>query len=87
MLRTNSGVTTGMGVCIQYSNSTKAVGVVKPESAVTEEIINRGPGTYHHSIIVGNLSESAADALGVNSLLARAVHFITISERRKGRIF
>ncbi|MBI4699492.1 MAG: HDIG domain-containing protein [Nitrospirae bacterium] len=29
------------------------------------------PGTYHHSIIVGNLVESAAEAVGVNSLLAR----------------
>jgi len=29
------------------------------------------PGTYHHSIIVGNLSEKAAEAIGANSLLAR----------------
>lgn len=29
------------------------------------------PGTYHHSIIVGNLVESAAEAVGVNPLLAR----------------
>jgi hypothetical protein len=29
------------------------------------------PGTYQHSIIVGNLSEAAAKAIGANSLLAR----------------
>ena len=29
------------------------------------------PGTYHHSLIVGNLSESACQAIGANSLLAR----------------
>lgn len=29
------------------------------------------PGTYHHSLIVGNLSEAAAKAVGANSLLAR----------------
>jgi len=29
------------------------------------------PGTYHHSIIVGNLAEAAAEAVGVNPLLAR----------------
>ena len=29
------------------------------------------PGTYHHSISVGNLSESAAEAIGANALLAR----------------
>jgi putative nucleotidyltransferase with HDIG domain len=31
----------------------------------------QAPGTYHHSIIVGNLSEAAAQAIGTNSLLAR----------------
>jgi hypothetical protein len=29
------------------------------------------PGTYHHAISVGNLSESAAEAIGANALLAR----------------
>jgi putative nucleotidyltransferase with HDIG domain len=29
------------------------------------------PGTYHHSVIVGSLVESAAEAVGVNPLLAR----------------
>jgi putative nucleotidyltransferase with HDIG domain len=29
------------------------------------------PGTYHHSLLVGNLSESACRAIGANALLAR----------------
>jgi putative nucleotidyltransferase with HDIG domain len=29
------------------------------------------PGTYHHSLVVGNLSEAACSAIGANSLLAR----------------
>lgn len=29
------------------------------------------PGTYHHSLIVGNLAEAACEAVGANSLLAR----------------
>lgn len=29
------------------------------------------PGTYHHSILVGNLCEKAAEAIGANPLLAR----------------
>jgi hypothetical protein len=29
------------------------------------------PGTYHHSILVGNLAESAAELIGANPLLAR----------------
>jgi putative nucleotidyltransferase with HDIG domain len=35
------------------------------------ELLVEAPGTYHHSIIVGNLTESAAEAVGVNPLLAR----------------
>lgn len=29
------------------------------------------PGTYHHSLMVGNLAEAACEAVGANSLLAR----------------
>ncbi len=29
------------------------------------------PGTYHHSLIVGNLAERSAEAIGANALLAR----------------
>jgi len=29
------------------------------------------PGTYHHSMVVGNLAEAASEAVGANSLLAR----------------
>ncbi|KAF0185553.1 MAG: HD domain protein [Nitrospirae bacterium] len=29
------------------------------------------PGTYHHSVLVGNLAEAAAEAIGVNPLMAR----------------
>jgi putative nucleotidyltransferase with HDIG domain len=31
----------------------------------------QAPGTYHHSIIVGNMVEAAAEAIGANALLAR----------------
>lgn len=36
-----------------------------------KEMVLCAPGTYHHSLIVGNLAEAAADAIGANSLLAR----------------
>ena len=35
------------------------------------ELSMQAPGTYHHSIILGNLCERAAEAIGANSLLAR----------------
>lgn len=36
-----------------------------------QRMILEAPGTYHHSLIVGNLSESACQAVGANALLAR----------------
>ena len=36
-----------------------------------QRMIIEAPGTYHHSLIVGNLSEAACKAVGANSLLAR----------------
>jgi putative nucleotidyltransferase with HDIG domain len=38
---------------------------------VVRNLMVSAPGTYHHSVIVGNLAESAAEAVGVNPLLAR----------------
>jgi len=35
------------------------------------DLAMRAPGTYHHSIMVGNLAQAAADAVDANGLLAR----------------
>jgi putative nucleotidyltransferase with HDIG domain len=39
------------------------------------DLLLEAPGTYHHSIIVGSLAESAAAAVGANSLLARVASY------------
>ncbi|MCX5703923.1 MAG: HDIG domain-containing protein [Candidatus Omnitrophica bacterium] len=36
-----------------------------------QRMILEAPGTYHHSLVVGNLSETACEAVGANALLAR----------------
>ncbi|MBI4707790.1 MAG: HDIG domain-containing protein [Candidatus Omnitrophica bacterium] len=36
-----------------------------------QRLVMEAPGTYHHSLVVGNLSESACRAVGANALLAR----------------
>ncbi len=38
---------------------------------VLKKLMLEAPGTYHHSLIVGNLSEAACEAVGANALLAR----------------
>jgi len=39
--------------------------------SLLRRLVVRAPGTYHHSLLVGNLAEEAADAVNVNPLLAR----------------
>jgi putative nucleotidyltransferase with HDIG domain len=36
-----------------------------------KRLVLEAPGTYHHSLMVGNLAEMAAESVGANALLAR----------------
>ncbi len=36
-----------------------------------KRLVLEAPGTYHHSLMVGNLAEMASEAVGANSLLSR----------------
>ncbi|HET8864899.1 MAG TPA: HDIG domain-containing protein, partial [Gracilimonas sp.] len=38
---------------------------------ILKKLMNKAPGTFHHSLQVANLSEAAASAIGANSLLCR----------------
>ena len=53
----------------------KLVELFNPNEPLLKRLLIEAPGTYHHSIIVGNLSESAASAIGANPLLARVGAF------------
>jgi putative nucleotidyltransferase with HDIG domain len=36
-----------------------------------KKLLMEAPGTYHHSLMVGNLAEVATEAINGNALLAR----------------
>lgn len=42
-----------------------------PNHPLLRKILTEASGTYHHSVMVANLSESACEAIGANGLLAR----------------
>lgn len=46
--------------------------ITNPNHPLMKRLMIEAPGTYHHSIIVANLAEAAADKIGANSYLARA---------------
>ncbi|MFH1395517.1 MAG: HDIG domain-containing metalloprotein [Candidatus Omnitrophota bacterium] len=53
-----------------------------------KKLAMEAPGTYHHSIMVGNLAESACDAISANSLLARVgAYYHDIGKMSKAEYF
>jgi len=42
-----------------------------PTQPLLRRLLNEAPGTYHHSIMVGNLAERAAERVGADPLLVR----------------
>ena len=53
-----------------------------------QRMIMEAPGTYHHSLIVGNLSEAASNAIGANALLARiGAYYHDIGKLKKPEYF
>ncbi|MBA7497737.1 Cyclic-di-AMP phosphodiesterase PgpH [subsurface metagenome] len=53
------------------TTSFKLMELSNPNQPLLKKMILEAPGTYHHSIVVGNLSETAAEEIGGNGLLAR----------------
>ncbi|GAA3403801.1 HD family phosphohydrolase [Paenibacillus hodogayensis] len=49
----------------------KLVELSNPNHPLLRKLLTETPGTYHHSVMVGNLSEAAAESVGANGLLCR----------------
>ena len=49
----------------------KLLELANPNQPLLRRLLIEAPGTYHHSIVVANLSEAAAEKIGANPLLAR----------------
>jgi len=49
----------------------KLLELSNPTEPLLQRLLIEAPGSYHHSIIVGNIAETAAQAVGADPLLAR----------------
>src|SRR5699024_2149381 len=58
---------TGLGIL----SDGKLLSLANPNQPLLRKLLTEAPGTYHHSVMVANLSESACEAIGANGLLAR----------------
>jgi cyclic-di-AMP phosphodiesterase PgpH len=49
--------------------------LANPSSRLLRRLLMETPGTYHHSVMVGNLAERAAETIGADPLLARVAAY------------
>ena len=54
-----------------YTSRFKLMELMNMEQPLLRELMVNAPGTYHHSIIVSNMVEAAAQAIGANALMAK----------------
>jgi len=55
---------------------------------ILKEMVMKAPGTYHHSLVVGNLAEASCEIIGANALLARvSAYFHDIGKIEKAEYF
>ncbi|RFB17556.1 HDIG domain-containing protein [Bacillus sp. HNG] len=66
----------------------KLIELSNPNHPLLRKILTEAPGTYHHSVMVANLSESACEAIGANGLLARvASYYHDIGKTKRPHFF
>ncbi|MBE3583246.1 MAG: HDIG domain-containing protein [Limnochordaceae bacterium] len=53
------------------TSSIRLLELSNPNQPLLRKLMLETPGTYHHSIMVGNLAEAAAQAIGADALLVR----------------
>jgi putative nucleotidyltransferase with HDIG domain len=75
-----SGILT-LGLLPLFESSFDIVTAIKllelsnPNNPLLRKLLIEAPGTYHHSVLVANLAEVAAEAVGGNPVLARVASY------------
>jgi putative nucleotidyltransferase with HDIG domain len=64
-----------LGMLFNITTALQLMDLARPTQPLMRELLIKAPGTYHHSIMVSNLAEQAAEAIGADALLARVGAF------------
>ncbi len=65
------GIIPVIEILFNYTTDLRLIELGNLEHPLLKEFLIKAPGSYHHSMLVGNLAEAAAEAIGANPLLAR----------------
>jgi putative nucleotidyltransferase with HDIG domain len=69
------GLTPIMEAGFRFSSSIRLLELLNLDQPVLKELMLLAPGTYHHSLVVGQMVEAAAEAIDANPLLAKAAAY------------
>ncbi len=82
------GLSPMMEALFNYTTDIQLLEMANLSHPLLKEMIVRAPGTYHHSQLVGILSEAAAEAIGANPLLSRVgSYYHDIGKMKKPQYF
>ncbi|MEI6703844.1 MAG: HDIG domain-containing metalloprotein [Deltaproteobacteria bacterium] len=70
-----SGFIPAIETLFQYTTDIKLLELANLNTPILRDLMVKAPGTYHHSVIVGNLVEAAAESINANPLLARVAAY------------
>ncbi|MEG0641361.1 MAG: HDIG domain-containing protein [Clostridium sp.] len=65
------GVLSSLESLFDIVTTVKLLELSNPNQPLLKRLLMEAPGTYHHSVLVANLSELAAESIGANAVLAR----------------
>lgn len=83
-----TGLTPVIEMMFNFTSDIRLLELHSLDQPILRELMVVAPGTYHHSIIVGNLVEAAAEAIGANPLLAKtAAYYHDIGKIKKPAYF
>jgi putative nucleotidyltransferase with HDIG domain len=64
-----------VGNLFDITTTLQLLELARPTHPLLNELLRQSPGTYHHTLMVANLAEQAAERIGANSLLTRVGAF------------
>lgn len=85
-------VSTGLSPLVEwafdYTTNVRLLELANMEQPLLRGLMVHAPGSYHHSLMVGNMVEAAAKSIGANALLARvAAYYHDIGKVKKPLYF
>ncbi len=60
-----------LGAIFGITTSLQLLEISRPTHPLLRQLLLKAPGTYHHTLIVSNMAERAAEAIGADALLTR----------------